>query len=175
MTAKQNQDRRNFAEAISNDLSEELFRPVAERPAPIPAAIPSKKRGRPPKLSKMTIEEAENAITSHLPQLLDRLNDLAMGVLVQVIESTTAIDPITGEEVITPVRRIYQRPPDKDALKYLTERVLGRVPQRVELSGKIEETFKVVPWMPRDEAEQRKLASPLVSRVIAVTPVSDAT
>lgn len=134
---------------------------AASRPAP------RNKGGRPKKIAKMSIEDAENAIASELPRLLERLNDLAMGVIVAVIERHEEEDPETGEIRDVPEQRVYRMPPDKDALKYLTERVMGRVPQRLELSGELKETFRVIPWMPRDDAEKRKLVGPIIKRITA--------
>jgi hypothetical protein len=129
----------------------------------------SRKRKR-RSIANMTIEEAERAIQKQLPALIDRLTDLAMGVLVAVIEPHERENPETGEIEVVPEQRIYRLQPDKDALKYLTERVLGRVPQRVELKGTVDNTFTVIPWMPRDAAEEKKLVRPLTKRDVDVLP-----
>lgn len=163
---KRKSDRSGFASI--GERIEAVLTPVRGSEAPqtpsVTAKVPNK-GGRPRKISKMSIEDAENAIAAELPKLLERLNDLAMGVIVYTIEAHEEEDPDTGETRFIPEARVYRMPPDKDALKYLTERVMGRVPQRVELSGKIDETLKVVPWMPRDEAEKRKLVGPVVRRL----------
>lgn len=111
------------------------------------ATTPEKKSrgGRPKRIHRMSIDDADAFIASRLPLLLERLMDLANGV--QLVEYKLTDDG--------PSERIYRSAPDKDALKYLTERVMGKIPQRVELTGKEGGPVKVVPWMPEQAAIEK--------------------
>lgn len=80
--------------------------------------------GRPQKREKHAgpIARAEKRIADRLPEVVDRLLELANGVTVQ--ETTPE-----GEE------RIYERPPDREAAKYLLDRIMGKPMQRQEHTG----------------------------------------
>ena len=67
--------------------------------------------------------------------------DLAEGVQIQELKQ----DPDTREWV----GRVYQRPPDRLAAQFLIENVIGKVPTRVEMTGKDGESLTVMPWAPR--------------------------
>ena len=71
--------------------------------------------GRKPKLLKYASEiaEAERTICESLPFLIQRLIALGEGVCVQ---KTTP----DGQEV-------FEQPPDRQALQYLTERIMGKL------------------------------------------------
>ena len=66
------------------------------------------------------IQQAERRIRDRLPELVDRMFELANGVLVEV--------SIDG-------RSVYQRAPDYKALSYLIDRIMGKPTERKEVSG----------------------------------------
>lgn len=78
--------------------------------------------GRKPKDEKfkLPIAKAEKKIADKLPWLIDRALELAEGVVVQ--------------EVSKDGLRIYQRPPDMNAIKYLVDRIMGKATERRELT-----------------------------------------
>jgi hypothetical protein len=91
--------------------------------------------GRKPKAEKYiaTINEAERRIADRLPELIDHLFDLACGVFCEEADA----------------RRVYQERPDRAALVYLVDRVMGKPKELVEHSGEIEgATASVVVLMP---------------------------
>ena len=79
-------------------------------------------RGRPRKLEKYAgpINLAEAKIAENLPRLIDKALELAEGVTVQEIDRK-------GEA------QIYTRPPDREAIKYLIDRLAGKPTERVEV------------------------------------------
>lgn len=68
------------------------------------------------------IQQAERRIRDRLPELIDRMFELADGVTVQ--ERTPTGMPV-----------IYQRAPDYKALSYLIDRIMGKPTERKEVSG----------------------------------------
>jgi hypothetical protein len=44
--------------------------------------------------------------------------------------------------------RIYQQIPDRQALEFLIEHGLGKVPQRHELTGEEGGAISIIPWLP---------------------------
>ena len=77
--------------------------------------------GRKPKAEKFetAISRAEKRIVDKLPDLIDNMMDLAAGV---VVEETDA----NGD------KKIYERPPDRQACEYLINRIMGRPTERSE-------------------------------------------
>ena len=77
--------------------------------------------GRKPKAEKFetVINLAERQIVDKLPKLLDNMMDLANGV---AVEETDAY----GE------KKVYERPPDRQACEYLINRIMGRPTERTE-------------------------------------------
>jgi hypothetical protein len=71
--------------------------------------------GRKPKaqLYARQIRRAEKRIADELPDLIDRLSELAAGV--RVVKQAE-----DGEE------KVYRKPPDLRALRYLIDRIMGR-------------------------------------------------
>lgn len=67
------------------------------------------------------IAKAEKRIADKLPWVVDKLLELGEGVVVQEMG-------LTGPFV-------YQKPPDRDALKYLADRIMGKPTERHELTG----------------------------------------
>ncbi len=80
--------------------------------------------GRPRKREKYArpIAQAEKRIADNLPNIIDKLMELADGVTVQ----ETGKD---GSE------RIYDRPPDREAAKYLIDRIMGKPTERQEVDN----------------------------------------
>jgi len=93
----------------------------------------------------MDIPEVETAIRLHLPVLIQRMFDLAEGIV--WMEERT--NPETKERL----RRIFTNGPDRQALQFLIENVMGKTPQRVELTGKGGGPVSVIPWAPLTEME----------------------
>ena len=89
----------------------------------------------------MDIPEFEETIKGRLPGLLQSMFDLAEGVQIQEVKQ----DPRSNEWV----ERVYTRAPDRLAAQFLIENVIGKVPTRVEMTGKDGETLNVMPWAPR--------------------------
>lgn len=76
--------------------------------------------GRKPRAEKFArpIAAAEKKIADRLPWLIDKEFELAEGVL---IEEQTLVGPI-----------VYQKPPDRQAIEYLINRVMGKPTERHE-------------------------------------------
>lgn len=79
--------------------------------------------GRKPKDEKFKqpIAKAEKQIADRLPHLIEKMMELADGVLTEKIS-------VDG-------RVIYQNPPDYKALSYLIDRVMGKPTERKEITG----------------------------------------
>jgi len=68
------------------------------------------------------IVRAEKQIRDRLPEIIDRMLELANGVTVQETDKD-------GNE------NIYTRPPDYKAAAYLIDRIMGKPTERKEISG----------------------------------------
>jgi len=68
------------------------------------------------------IRRAEKQIVDRLPWLIDKQFELAEGVTIQIEDDD-------GD------RHIYQRPPDRQAIEYLLNRIMGKPTEREEVSG----------------------------------------
>lgn len=88
------------------------------------------------------VKVAEDRIRQHLPDLVDRAIDLALGVVVQE-------EYLENGALRT---RIYARPPDARALMYVLDRVMGKPAQRVEMTGQTSVAPVIVTMMPRLQA-----------------------
>ena len=79
--------------------------------------------GRKPKPDKfkIPIAKAEQKIADKLPWLIDQAMELAEGVVIQEADKDGS-------------PRIYQRPPDMNAIKYLVDRIMGKPTERRELT-----------------------------------------
>lgn len=77
--------------------------------------------GRKPKREKYltAIAKAEKRCADHLPVLIDNMERLADGVIVQ-------------EEDCNGRQRIYSRPPDRQANEYLINRVAGKPVEQLQ-------------------------------------------
>lgn len=89
-----------------------------------------------PKRRLIIANRTEGYIIKHLPDFIEALEKLAMGVLVE------KIDGRSGET------SIYSKPPDRQALEFLIEHGLGKVPQRNELTGPEGGPLEIVAWSP---------------------------
>lgn len=85
--------------------------------------------GRKPKRQKYAtaINRAEKRIADRLPEVVDALLELAAGV--RVVDDQ--VDDQDGDKKPA----VYTRPPDRDACKYLVDRILGRPTERHEHAG----------------------------------------
>ena len=92
----------------------------------------------------MDIPEFEDSIKAQLPSLLQAIMDIAQGHLAHEQRR----DPDTGEWA----DNCYAVPPDRLACQFLIENVIGKVPTRVEMTGKDGEAMKIIPWMPKLDA-----------------------
>ena len=68
------------------------------------------------------IQRAEGKIADRLPMLVDKMFELAEGVLVE------DINPILG------TTSVYQKPPDRSAIEYLVNRIMGKPTERTDLN-----------------------------------------
>jgi len=84
---------------------------------------------------KEAMERAELFVAKNLPKYLKKLHELAMGI-------TAVKDTKAGP-------KIYMEPPDRQALQYLIDRGLGKIPDRVELTGEDGGPMAIIPWMPK--------------------------
>lgn len=89
-----------------------------------------------PKRRRKIADRTESWIIKHLPEFIHTLAELAKGVW---YEKT---DGRSGEV------RIYQQIPDRQALEFLIEHGLGKVPQRQELTGEGGGPIDIIPWLP---------------------------
>jgi hypothetical protein len=85
--------------------------------------------GRKPKAFKRVVNEtpiqaAEGKIRDRLPWLVDKMLELAEGVYEE-------------RSVTEGVRVVYKQPPDRQAIAYLIDRVMGKASQPVEIIGAI--------------------------------------
>ena len=84
------------------------------------------------------IDKAELYLAKNLPEMTNLLLELARGVI--VMEE----DKDTGQP------RVYAKPPDFKALSFLVDRVMGKTPQRLELTGKDGGPQEFVAWAAPD-------------------------
>lgn len=80
-------------------------------------------KGRPRKADAYAgaIARAEKKIADKLPWLVDQMLELATGVLVEELDKDG-----------TP--RVYQRPPDRQAIEYLANRIMGKPTERNDVT-----------------------------------------
>jgi len=80
------------------------------------------------------MERAEMYVARNLPKYLKKLHELAMGI---ALVKETKLGP-----------KVYVEAPDRQALQYLIDRGLGKLPERVELTGEEGGPVEVLPWAP---------------------------
>jgi hypothetical protein len=76
------------------------------------------------------VVKAEKQIRDRLPAVIDALLELALGV---TVEETT--DEVSEDG--TPKVKVYRKPPDAKSAIYLTDRVMGKPTERVELDADV--------------------------------------
>lgn len=98
--------------------------------------------GRPRKAEKHAgpITKAEKQIVDKLPHLIGKMLELADGVTVQ------GVDPESGATTV------YTKPPDRQALIYLIDRIMGKPTERKE------HTFPDKPLHEMTDEELRAIA-----------------
>lgn len=106
----------------------------------MPSGGPRPGSGRPRKADKHAgvIARAEKRIADRLPDLIDKQFELAEGVTVQEADGHGG-------------QRVYSRPPDRQAVEYLLNRIMGKPVERQEHSGPNQEPIPIV-VIPADEA-----------------------
>ncbi len=65
------------------------------------------------------IEQAERRIRDRLPEVIDAMFDLALGVTVEEVDDAGGV-------------RVYRRPPNQKAAAYLIDRIMGKPTERQE-------------------------------------------
>jgi hypothetical protein len=93
--------------------------------------------GRKPKREKYSgaINKAEKRIADKLPELIGNMFELAAGVTISEPDDNAS----DGSG-----KRIYTRPPDRQANEYLINRILGKPTERQEVSGEDGGPLKIV-------------------------------
>lgn len=101
--------------------------------------------GRPRKSEQLAgqIARAERRIADRLPELIDKMFELAEGV--QVEKQSILFGPV-----------VYKEPPNRQAIEYLINRVMGKPTERKELSGPDGGPVDVAVMTPDQWAEQAK-------------------
>jgi len=103
----------------------------------------------------LKIPDIEQKILGRMDDLLQAMLDRALGHYVVLHK----FNKETGE-VET---RIYLEPPDVRAATFLIENVIGKVPQRIEMSGPDGGPVRVIPWMTLEEAEKLGLRTQITT------------
>lgn len=88
------------------------------------------------------VDKAEMYVLRNLPKYLKKIQELAMGIA--VVKDTKA-----GPKV-------YMEAPNLQALTYLADRGLGKIPQRHELTGEGGGPVTVLPWAPHAMIDEEK-------------------
>jgi hypothetical protein len=89
-----------------------------------------------PQRKRRVLDRTESQIVKHLPQYIAKLEELACGVLVE------KIDGRSGEATV------YKAPPDRQALEFLIEHGIGKVPTKLEVTGEEGGGIAIIPWLP---------------------------
>ena len=87
--------------------------------------------------NKKAIDKAEMYLRKNLPKYLKILEELARGVKVQRLTDD-------GETT-------YMVPPDRAALVYLLDRGMGKIPQRMEITGESGGPMQFLAWAGPEE------------------------
>ena len=113
---------------------------------------------RPPRrvTNKAAVDKAEAYVRRNLARYLKRLEGLAHGIVMaapsrRASESYDVILRIkeTGEERVVGSNLIlYTTPPNLQALQYLSDRAMGKAPQRYEITGEEGGAIEIIPWLP---------------------------
>ncbi|KKN72523.1 hypothetical protein LCGC14_0410270 [marine sediment metagenome] len=81
------------------------------------------------------LDRTDGYIIKHLPEYIGILEELAKGVWFEKVDGRSDTS------------KIYRQIPDRQALEFLIEHGIGKVPQRHELSGE-EGEVTFIPWVP---------------------------
>ena len=93
----------------------------------------------------------------NLARYIKKLEELAMGVL--VMESDEEGKP-----------SVYAKPPDRAALEYLVDRVMGKAPQHFEVTGEDGTPVQFVPWLRRRDADDDIVEGEIVGQEVEEEP-----
>ena len=113
----------------------------------------------------LKIPDIEQKILGRMDDLLQAMLDRALGHYVVIHK----FNKDTGE-VET---RVYLEPPDVRAATFLIENVIGKVPQRIEMSGPDGGPVRVIPWMTLEEAEKLGLRSQITTAEPDALPAAE--
>lgn len=107
--------------------------------------VPVKARAKVPKRIKhaQAIEKAELYAAKNLAKYLKKLHELAMGVVVIGYEGE--------DQEGNPVVVAYKEKPDLRALQILVDRGMGKVVDKVEITGEEGGPIGILPWIPGPE------------------------
>ena len=110
------------------------------------------------------IEKAETHVRKRLRGYLRKIEELAKGVLLvgqtpkgHAPRELILRDPETGEEENLGFLVVYKTAPSLKALQYLSDRAMGKPPQRMELTGDGGGPMEIMPWRPMTEAEAAEM------------------
>jgi hypothetical protein len=92
---------------------------------------------------KEAMAKADMYLLKNLPKYLKSLHALAIGIKTRRFTGD-------GNEVV------YDIAPDRQALEYLVERGMGKIPQKMELTGEDGGGVKIIPWMPQSALEEQR-------------------
>ena len=112
---------------------------------------------RPPRrvTSRVAVEKAEQHVRRNLKKYLKKLEELAQGIVIaepskklgdfEVLVRYTE----TGQETVVGQNlTLYTTAPSLPALQYLSDRAMGKTPQRYEITGDEGGAIEVIPWLP---------------------------
>ena len=116
---------------------------------------------RPPRriTDASAIERAETRLKRRLHYHVKKLEELAKGVVVAEPARRKGYDVILrdptdgSERLVGQNLTLYSTPPNLQALQYLTERAMGKVPSQLEVTGDAGGPLEVIPWMPAAVAQ----------------------
>lgn len=118
--------------------------------------------GRPRKKDQHAgaIAKAEKRIADRLPLLIDKMLELASGVVVQEVDE--------GDGSVN----VYTRPPDRQAAEYLINRIMGKPTERREVSGPDGDAISVT--APGLDAAAQELQAWREAQTAALSSISSA-
>ena len=105
--------------------------------------------------SRVAVEKAEAHVRRNLKKYLKKLEELAQGVV--IAEPSKKLGdfevvvryPQTGQETVVGQNlTLYTTAPSLPALQYLSDRAMGKTPQRYEITGDEGGAIEVIPWLP---------------------------
>lgn len=131
VTPRQDDDAPNFSQdaqqseadqgATASGLGDEPVAVVVKRRG---GPRPGSGRPRKTEVHEAPIAAAERRIGDHLPEVIDSLLELALGVTVEEPDGNGGV-------------RVYRRPPNYRACSYLIDRVMGKPTDKREVTGAV--------------------------------------